>query len=333
MIPQHLKEKVQGLPMKPGIYKFLDIDGRIIYIGKSKGLRSRVMSYFNTQHEWNKLKRLVFNIQDIEHIATDTHLEAKILECVLIKKHKPMYNAQFTKDKNYRYIIIQDNPMKPIAVAPEREGQSSFGPFRSKGILSDAIMALENLFPIVKSDQAFNYSFKVFPLKLDEEAFKENKGSLIEIFTNNHAMKEFLRSLEDNMKVASAQFQFELASYYKNLLNSFNYIYRCQLMIAPEVGNSVIMGEGLEEGYKLFYIAEDNLILKERLMALDKDRLLSFMERAEGIKKIYKGINEKRNLDFKFIIRSEILNEDNKAFIHLKDDYNIEDFIEKLKAP
>ena len=100
-IPQHLKEKIKTIPAKPGIYQMKDLNGNIIYIGKSKVLHSGVKSYFYNEHRHNKIKRMVLHIQDVDVIITDTHLEAQMLECALIKKFKPIYNKQFKNDKNY----------------------------------------------------------------------------------------------------------------------------------------------------------------------------------------------------------------------------------------
>ena len=81
-----LKQKLDSIPQLPGIYKMLDSQGNIIYVGKSKCLRKRIKTYFTGNHERSKIEKLVSLISDIDYIVTDTHLEAKLLECKLIKK-------------------------------------------------------------------------------------------------------------------------------------------------------------------------------------------------------------------------------------------------------
>ena len=80
------------LPMEPGIYKMIDAKGNVIYIGKSKMLNKRVKTYFANNPNWDKINRMVRLIDDIDFIVTDTHLEARILECSLIKELKPIFN-------------------------------------------------------------------------------------------------------------------------------------------------------------------------------------------------------------------------------------------------
>ncbi|MGI6037919.1 MAG: GIY-YIG nuclease family protein, partial [Limnochordia bacterium] len=102
-----LAEKVAALPRLPGVYLMLDKNGKVIYVGKARSLRERVRSYFQGgRHRSPKVIALVEHIADIEYIVTDSEVEALILECNLIKEHKPWYNVRLRDDKNYPYIKI-----------------------------------------------------------------------------------------------------------------------------------------------------------------------------------------------------------------------------------
>ena len=102
-----LEEKLKNLPDKTGVYLMKDAQGKIIYVGKAKSLRSRVSSYFrNQRHDSAKTRILVKKIADLEFLITDTEAEALILENNLIKKHKPRYNISLKDDKTYPYIKI-----------------------------------------------------------------------------------------------------------------------------------------------------------------------------------------------------------------------------------
>jgi len=99
-----LKNKRDQIPAQPGVYKMLDASGRIIYVGKSKCLKKRVNSYFTKAFKHSKIEKMVFLIADIEYVVTDTHLEARLLECQLIKEIKPYFNAQMKNDRHFTGI-------------------------------------------------------------------------------------------------------------------------------------------------------------------------------------------------------------------------------------
>ena len=107
MTEKELRKKAMALPLNPGVYKMLDKDKHIIYIGKAKALKNRVSSYFgsHTNHSL-KVIRMVEHVDDFEYILCDTEFEALVLECSLIKQHQPKYNILLKDDKGYNYIKI-----------------------------------------------------------------------------------------------------------------------------------------------------------------------------------------------------------------------------------
>ena len=110
-----LKTKANKLPEKPGVYIMKDSDKNIIYIGKAKILKRRVSQYFlSSKKHSEKVKAMVSNIKDFEYIVTDSEFEALVLECSLIKRHKPKYNVLLKDDKGYSYIEITNEAFPRI---------------------------------------------------------------------------------------------------------------------------------------------------------------------------------------------------------------------------
>lgn len=307
-IPEHLKEKVQSIPEKPGIYKMKDYHGNIIYIGKSKSLNKRVKSYFHSNHEWTKIKRLVFSIHDIDIIVTDTHLEAQLLECAMIKKHKPIYNSQFARDKNYVYLKIEDNDENPLSVIYNRDGKYTFGPYRSKNYIYDLMELLTKLYPIKKSGNSFEFQYNPLPIAMNKEEFQENRRSLIDLFSNLDSLKVFLNILKAKMEEASLSLHFERASQLRDIHLSLENLYRSQNNNITK-DKEIIMGERIDYGFKLFYISDGNLILKQKLKNISFDDVQDFINRANILKNNrVSNKNEKSIMDFKSIINNELKN-------------------------
>ena len=107
-----LKQTLKLLPSLPGCYIYYNKEGEVIYVGKAKILKRRVMSYFNRKHDRIKVDILVSQIERMEYIITNTEVEALILESHLIKKYKPKYNVLLKDDKKYPYFLITDCSQK-----------------------------------------------------------------------------------------------------------------------------------------------------------------------------------------------------------------------------
>lgn len=133
-----IEDKLKRLPDKPGVYLMLSEEEKIIYVGKASSLRSRVRSYFRDGNASVKVSALVRHIKDIDYIVTDTEVEALILECNLIKKHRPKYNVFLKDDKTYPYIKITLDEAYPRIVTTRRvkkDGAKYYGPYTSAGSL------------------------------------------------------------------------------------------------------------------------------------------------------------------------------------------------------
>lgn len=332
-IPKHLVEKINAIPAKPGIYQMKDSHGNIIYIGKSKTLKSRVRSYFNREHEWEKIKRMVLHIQDIDIIITDTHLEAQMLECELIKKIKPMYNAQFKNDQKYKCLKIENTfKNRLMVVTDQREDESCFGPYRSKSILLDVIKFFENIYPLSKTREGYEFTYNILPLSINRETFETNRNCLVEIFTVEEHMLTFLTDIENKMKTAAEDFRFETAVIYRDVLAHIKYLHYSNIRRKGDLNTrKILMGEKIEGGYKIFYISNGSIVLKKIYKRVTKEVVERFLIKARALEDRIRQIeNEKSSLDFESIIYAEIKDETSKAVLMVGSTYNLEPFIRKL---
>ncbi|MCF6460194.1 UvrB/UvrC motif-containing protein [Clostridium sp. Cult3] len=330
-IPKYLKNKIESIPEKPGIYKMIDSQGNIIYIGKSKCLKKRVKSYFYTNHDFNKINQLVFNIHDIDFIVTDTHLEAQLLECKLIKKYRPIYNSQYKNDKKYVYLKIEDyNRFNSLSLTIEKENEYSFGPYRSKNILLNLIELLKKLYPIKKHLNSYKFAYNPLPSAMEKDDFEKNRQCLIEIFSQEECMKNFMSTIETNMKEASSSLHFERASYYRDTLSSIEYLYNLNKIHSPK-NDRILMGEKLDDGYKLFYILDGNLILKKKFPRITVKNIEDFLSQAKALESHDNfHIDEKSNLDFRAIVSRELQVNLSKTIQITEENTDLELFINHL---
>lgn len=310
-ISDDLIKKVNAMPSKPGIYKMMDDSGNIMYIGKSKSLKSRIKSYFSSQEKSNKIDRMMFNIHDIEYIVTDTHLEARILECCLIKKIKPIYNSQLKNDQNYRYLKVDSyNKHKPLRVIAEREEKDCFGPFRNKKVLFEIEKLFQNIYPIKKDSSTYAFTYNVLPKPMDVRTFDDNKLCLLEILSYEECMIQFIKELYKKMMLASSEYQFETASVYRDILDSVNYLHKVIVFESKELkSESILMYEKIEGGFKLFYIYNNRIILKRKFREISIVDLQGFIKDAKYFEmKLSRNKSEKSQLDFSSILAAEIQN-------------------------
>ncbi len=147
---KELKSKIKAVPALPGIYQFLNKDGKIIYIGKAKNLRSRIHSYFRTKLDSPKTEALVRKVCDFDIIATENEIEALVLENNLIKKHKPRYNVNLKDDKTYPYIRVTKEPFPQVFPTRDviQDGSKYFGPYTDVKSMKSSLRMINKIFKI-----------------------------------------------------------------------------------------------------------------------------------------------------------------------------------------
>lgn len=155
----HVEEKLKNIPTKPGCYIYRDENKVILYVGKAINLRSRVRSYFrkSTTHG-ARIERLVRKIRDIETIVVDSELEALVLECNLIKEHRPPYNVRMRDDKSYPYIAITKEAFPRVIFTrnPKRSLGKTFGPYTSAYSVRETLQTLHKIFPLIPCGKSWS---------------------------------------------------------------------------------------------------------------------------------------------------------------------------------
>ena len=318
-ISDGLKDKLNNMPDLPGVYKMLDRSGRIIYIGKSKSLRNRTRSYFTGGHKWVKIERMITLIHDIEYEVADTHLEARLRECRLIKDLQPIFNSQFKNDRRYTYLKVEDyNIYNSLSVIYHRE-DGCYGPFRSMSVLIEAMDSLRNLYPITKENGIYNFQHHIMPIKMNIDVFNKNKIILNEIFSDDKNLQLFIGRLEEKMKEASSYYKFERALYYRNLITNLEYIKNTIFNYKEIFNRHIILKLIIPSGYKLFYVTKGEIINMEKYNDLKDEDLDNFIIKSNEIIPLKMDIvDEKESMDFINILYSEIKTLLEENIIYLK---------------
>ena len=146
-----LKEQVAMLPLEPGVYQFIDSEGRVIYVGKAKSLRKRVSSYFVQSKEHSaKVRVMVRHIVEIRHIVVGSETDALLLENSLIKSLQPRYNILLKDDKSYPWIVVRNEPYPRIESTRRlvRDGSQYFGPYGSVAMQRSILEFIREVIPL-----------------------------------------------------------------------------------------------------------------------------------------------------------------------------------------
>lgn len=146
---ESLKHILNQLPEEPGVYKYFNDLGQIIYVGKAKNLKKRVQSYFSKQHDEQKTRVLVSKIRDIQYTVVDTEFEALLLENTLIKEYQPRYNINLKDDKSYPYIKITKEAYPRVIPVRQRikDGSEYIGPYASVKMMHTILELTQKLYP------------------------------------------------------------------------------------------------------------------------------------------------------------------------------------------
>ena len=227
-----LKQTLKLLPSLPGCYIYFDKTGEVIYVGKAKILKRRVMSYFNRKHDSVKVNVLVSQIERLEYIITNTEVEALILESHLIKKYKPKYNVLLKDDKKYPYFLITDEDFPRITIVRKKnmnpEKGRYYGPYTDVRAMHATLDFLKKIFPL---KQCKTPKFKDRPClyyqigrcmapcqnKVTSEEYK-NLVKQAELFLSGR-QSELLKQIKEQMQKYSDSLQFEKAA---KLRDSYN---------------------------------------------------------------------------------------------------------------
>ena len=146
----NLSVQIKSLPESPGVYQYYDADGKILYVGKAKNLKKRVMSYFTKKQVNGKTRVLVKKIASVKHIVVETESDALLLENNLIKKHQPRYNVLLKDDKTYPWICIKKEPFPRVFLTRKliKDGSDYYGPYTSVRTSRALLSLIKELYPL-----------------------------------------------------------------------------------------------------------------------------------------------------------------------------------------
>lgn len=292
-----LIEQVKLFPPKPGVYIMKDSLGNIIYVGKAKKLKNRVIQYFYNQRDRSpKINALVENIHSIEYILTDTELEAFITECRLIKEKKPKYNSQLKNDRRYTYIKISMSERFPrVSVAAEKDDDGSlfFGPYTSLSSVERVVSFIKECYPIRKcsrmpsagkSSGCLNYSLGMCMgacrKDADHDAYRKCIENIVLFLEGKD--NSVVESIKEKISQAADRLDFEKAAKYRDDLRAIRHVLSKQMLIesSSKRRNIIAIEPTGKSSLKIFLFKGNRLMGAESFFmeSADKEDVLEYLK-------------------------------------------------------
>ena len=278
-----IQEELKKLPAKPGVYIMHDEKDAIIYVGKAISLKNRVRQYFqSSRNKGPKIEQMVTRIRRFEYIVTDSELEALVLECNLIKEHRPKYNTMLKDDKTYPYIKVtvgEEFPRILFSRTMKKDKSRYFGPYTSAGAVKDTIELMNKLFRLRVCNRnlprdiglerpCLNYHIKQCDAPcqgyISREAYREQVDQALKFLNGNY--KPILQMLEKQMMEASEALDFERAIELRDLLNSVKQVAQKQKITASDGEDKDVIAvstDRKEAVVQVFFVRNGRLIGRE----------------------------------------------------------------------
>lgn len=279
----NIEEELKKLPSQPGVYIMHDKRDEIIYVGKAISLKNRVRQYFqSSRNKTAKIEQMVSRIARFEYIITDSELEALVLECNLIKEHRPRYNTMLKDDKTYPYIkvtVYEDYPRILFSRDMKKDKSKYFGPYTSAGAVKDTIELIHKLYQIRtcnrnlpkdigKERPCLYYHIKQCSAPcqgyISKEEYWNSINQALEFLGGKYA--PVIRIMEEKMQAASEEMDYEKAIEYRDLLNSVKQIAQKQKITDSGMEDRDIIAMAKDEKdavVQVFFVREGRLIGRE----------------------------------------------------------------------
>ncbi len=254
------KAFLKNLTSRPGVYRMLDAEGTVIYVGKAKNLKKRVSSYFRNQGLAPKTQALVSNIAAIEVTVTHTENEALLLENNLIKQLRPRYNILLRDDKSYPYLYLSDDEFPRLGFHRGNRGKKGryFGPYPSAAAVRESLNLLQKLFPVRQCEEHFyrnrsrpclQYQIKrctapCVGLVSRERYAEEVRHAVMFLEGKDNAI---IDELVQRMEQASNSLEFELAAHYRDQIANLRRVQEKQYVMG-EGGDLDVVAARLRNG-------------------------------------------------------------------------------------
>jgi excinuclease ABC subunit C len=290
-MPATLSTLLKTLPSNPGVYQYFDKDGKIIYIGKAKNLKKRVLSYFNKDNSLaGKVRVLVSKITDIRWIVVDSEYDALLLENNLIKEYQPRYNIMLKDDKTYPWICIKNEPFPRVFPTRNliKDGSEYFGPYASGKLMHTLLDLIRQLYPLrncklnLTQNNINSGKFKVCleyhignclgpceGLQSEEDYLNTVKG-IRSIIKGNIGMVK--SQLHDLMKEYAAEFKFEKAHIVKEKIDLLDKYQSKSMVVNPSINNVDVFSiiEDEQAAYVNFVKVASGAIIQSHTVELKK---------------------------------------------------------------
>lgn len=304
-----IQEELKKLPEKPGVYIMKDNTDNIIYIGKAKILKNRVRQYFRSlKNQTPKVAAMVKHIAEFEYIVTDTEMEALILECNLIKLHKPHYNIMLKDDKTYPYIKItvnEDFPRIFVTRQYKKDGAKYIGPITDALAVKETIDTIHKLFPIRKCKKVFprdlgkerpclNYHIGQCSAPCDglisKEEYRKYIDEAILVIEGKH--DDIVKRMKIEMEKAAENLEFEKAALIRDKLKSIKSIAEKQKMSNTGLGDCdvIAFARAHNEGIvQVFFIRKGKMTGREHFLLENVDDTDRNQIMTDFVKQFYSG--------------------------------------------
>ena len=305
----NIQEELKKLPGKPGVYLMHDEKDAIIYVGKAISLKNRVRQYFqSSRNKGAKIEQMVTHISRFEYIVTDSELEALVLECNLIKEHRPKYNTMLMDDKSYPFIKVTVNepfPRVMLARQMKKDKAKYFGPYTSAGAVKDTIELIRKLYhirscnrslpkDIGKERPCLNYHIHQCQAPcqgyISQEEYRKSIDEVVRFLNGHYDL--VLKELEEKMMAASDSLEFEKAIEYRELLTSVQKVAQKQ-KITDTAGDDrdiiAMASEGEDAVVQVFFIRSGRLIGRDHFYLKSAENHTEGEILSSFIKQFYAG--------------------------------------------
>ena len=275
---EKLEEKIRMLPDSPGCYLMKNREGTIIYVGKAVNLKNRVRSYFRDTVHTPKVDAMIAHIDDFDILLCETNLEALILECNLIKLHKPYYNILLKDDKHYPYLKVdmrQPFPRLELCRKLEQDGAKYFGPYIGAGAVRQVLEAVRDVFPLRSCRQVLPPKTEKRPCvnydigrcmapcagKCTEEQYRTMMEGVLRFLNGDY--ESVIRSLRKDMEEAAAVMRYEKAARIRDKIKDVEGMMERQIALRTDRSEQdliAIAQDGLDAMIQILYIRGGRMI-------------------------------------------------------------------------
>ena len=324
-----IKEELKKMPEKPGVYIMKDKDDNILYVGKAVILKNRVRQYFQKTNKTERIKKMVSQIDHFEYIVVDSEMEALILECNLIKLHKPKYNVLLKDDKMYPYIKItinEDFPTVRITRKKLNDGAKYYGPYTNAYATKETVDFLNKVYLLKQCRKIFtkketpclNYHIKkcmgICAGKVTKEEYRKIINQVMVVLDGK--AEELIKQIKAEMVEASNNLQFEKAADLRDKISSLQNLLQRQKMDNISENDLDVIGivKRLDRAsIEIFNIRNSkmiggqNFILKDVGEEAEEELLVTFIKQYYNSDNVPSKIMFKQNLNEEELIKEFLI--------------------------